>query len=325
MARIQTLAPTQADSKIQELPTAVPADESSDEETCHVGTTSFHGEVGRGPFAPGGGRYWLFTSKLCPFAHRTEIVRVLKGLEQCVGLTVAGSVQTEQGWDLTIPYRASNVSPNPVNGVARIPDLYQLSSPDYSGRASVPVLFDKQTKTIVNNESAEIVLQLNSAFDDHRDCGHPGLDLYPHATRPAIDAINGLLADEFIGPIYRAGFARDQKSYEDAFDRVFAALDDLEGILADGRWYLTGGDLSLADVHAFPHLARFDPIYYSLYKLNLRHVSDYPHLSEYMERLWQEAAFRGTFDLQAVKEGYYLSCNQPNPLGVVPKGPAIGE
>ena len=305
--------------------TAVPTDESSGREICHVGRTSFHDEVGGGPFAPGAGRYWLFTSKLCPFAHRTEIVRVLKGLERCVGLTVAGSIQTEQGWDLTIPYRASNVSPNPLNGVARMPDLYELSSPGYSGRASVPVLFDKQTETIVNNESAEIVLQLNSAFDDYGDCGHPDLDLYPEAIRPAIDAVNGLLADEFIGPLYRAGFAQDQQSYEDAFDRVFAALDDLDGILADGRSYLTGRDLSLADVHAFPHLARFDPIYYSLYKLNLRHVSDYPHLSEYMERLWQEAAFRETFDLQAVKEGYYLSWNQPNPLGVVPKGPAIGE
>lgn len=289
------------------------------DELCHVTTTSFHAELGsdRYPFAAG--RYWLFTSKLCPFAHRTELARKLTGLERAIGLTIAGSVQTSKGWDLDDIYGGSGNTPNPVSEIDRLPGLYALAAPGYEGRASVPVLFDTHTQTIVNNESAEIIRMFDNVavgFGDHDT-------LYPQSQRPHIDEIIRLLNDDLISPVYRAGFAKNQADYDLNSKRVFATLAQLDTRLAQTGPFLAGKALTLADIHAFPHLVRFDPIYHSLYRLNRGFIRDYPNIAAYLGRLGALPAFAETLDLQAAKSGYFLSWNQPTNASFVPAGPLV--
>lgn len=287
-------------------------------ELCHVARTDFHAALGDPAYPVEPDRYWLFTSKLCPFAHRTEIVRALKGVQDRVGLTIADPVQTSAGWNLIDHHRSADSAPSPLEGVSHLPGIYAHASPGYAGRASVPVLFDTHTRTIVNNESAEIIRQFDRVF--------PSEDtemLYPEAARKAIDGLTDFLDEALITPIYRAGFAADQSTYVAHHDAVFAALDTLEERLATAGPYLLGDRVTLADVHAFPHLARFDSVYHSLYRLNARFVRDTPALSGYMARLGEIPAFADTLDIEALKAGYFLSWNQPTVGGFVPAGPPV--
>ena len=291
------------------------------DELCHVAITSFHDELGGDKYPFEAGRYWLFTSKVCPFAHRTELARKLTGLASEIGLTIAGSVQTEKGWNIGQPYMGHESKPNPISGVDRLPDVYELASPGYAGRASVPVLFDTKTQTIVNNESAEILQQLDAIAT--KETEHASL--YPEARRKEIDAIIDELNNEFISPIYRSGFAKDQQTYDENTARVFDALARLESHLNKGGIYLAGDQLTLADLHAYPHLSRFDGVYHSLYRLNSAFIRDYPSITLYLERLGNIDDFADTLDIKSAKAGYFLSWNQPTNAHFVPSGPIVNS
>ncbi len=288
-------------------------------EMCHVETTTFHNELGSEDYPFEKDRYWLFTSKVCPFAHRTEITRALTGLTDDIGLTIAGAVQTKKGWDLGGRYESADSAASPVASIDRLPDLYKLATPDYLGRASVPVLFDTKTNTIVNNESSEIIHQLDQIATQHFE--HE--TLYPKNKQTLIDALITELADELITPIYRAGFAKDQQSYQSYFEKVFACLTKLDKRLGETNAYIAGDNLTLADVHAYPHIARFDAAYHSLYRLNKHFIRDYPNITDYMARLGEISAFCGTLDIQAVKDGYFLAWNQPTEGKFAPLGPEV--
>ena len=288
-------------------------------EICHVTTTSFHGKIKHDETPFEANRYWLFTSKLCPFAHRTEIVRKLSKLTDTIGLTIAGSVQTSKGWNISERYQSPDSAPSPVKGISRLPAIYELSTPSYSGRVSVPILFDTISNTIINNESAEIINQLDDIAVHY--FAYPSL--YPEDKHSKIEQIINQLENEFISPIYRAGFAKDQQTYNSNFKQVFTYLDKLNRHLSEPGRYIAGEELTLADVHAFPHLSRFDSVYYSLYHLNLKYLNSYRHITAYMSRLSEVAAFTETLDIEAIKEGYFCSWNQPTNGHFVPEGPIV--
>ncbi len=289
------------------------------DELCHVTKTSFHDELGSEQYPFESGRYWLFTSKLCPFAHRTEIARKLAGLDAHIGLTIAGSVQTENGWNLAEIYPGKDNTPSPIAQIERLPGIYSLAAPGYTGRASVPVLFDTQTQSIVNNESAEIIRMFDSIAVELAN--HD--TLYPNSQRTSVDEMIRLLNDDLISPIYRAGFANDQAGYDANSNKAFAALAALDHHLAQTGPFIAGATLSLADIHAYPHLSRFDAIYHSLYRLNRGFIRDYPNIAAYLARLGAIPAFADTLDLQASKDGYFLSWNQPTNANFVPAGPVV--
>ncbi len=288
-------------------------------EICHVETTAFHNKLGGEDYPFETGRYWLFTSKLCPFAHRTEIMRTLSRLNEHIGLTIAGSVQTAEGWNLEERYEGPDSSSSPVVAAKRLPAIYEIAAPGYTGRASLPVLFDTKTNTIVNNESAEIIRQFDELSMQHYD--NP--TLYPKNKCKLIDEMIDRLGNDFITPIYRAGFASDQQTYLSYFNQVFAFLDTLDQHLGASGPYIVGEQLTLADVHAYPHLARFDAVYHSLYRLNQKFLCDYPHIADYLGRLGEIPAFADSLDIQATKAGYFLSWNQPTNGYFVPAGPIV--
>lgn len=288
-------------------------------EICHVETTSFHKELGSNDYPFEKDRYWLYTSKVCPFAHRTEIMRALTGLTAHIGLTIAGAVQTEQGWDLGGRYESADSAASPIADINRLPDIYKLAAPGYTGRASVPVLFDTKTNTIVNNESSEIIRQFDQVATQHFE----HTTLYPKDKQSLIDALIIELADELITPIYRAGFAKDQQTYQSYFEKVFSCLTKLDKRLGETGAYIAGDNLTLADIHAYPHIARFDAAYHSLYRLNKHFIRDYPNITDYMTRLGEIPAFGETLDVQAVKNGYFLAWNQPTEGNFTPLGPEV--
>lgn len=291
-------------------------------EICHVPTTSFRDMLGDYEYPYEDGRYWLFTSKLCPFAHRTEIARAYMGLEHSIGLTIAGPVQTEKGWNLKERTATAESAACPIPGADNLPAIYELASPGYAGRVSVPVLFDMQSKRIVNNESAEIIRMLDTLEAKRADV--PSIyEVYTEDERNEIDRICLYLDAEFITPIYQAGFAKDQRHYESNAKRVFAALDNLEICLSNNGPYLAGSAITAADIHAFPHLSRFDAIYHSLYGLNAKYIRDYPAVTTYVDRLARTHGFGSTLDIDASKTGYFKSWNQPTDGAFVPVGPAV--
>lgn len=289
------------------------------DELCHVTTTSFHDELGSEKYPMEAGRYWLFTSRLCPFAHRAEITRSLKGLKGVIGHTIVDPVQTEKGWNIGERYQHPDSAPGPIEGFDRLPDYYELSAPGYDGRCSVPVLFDTKTNKIVNTESAEISQQFDRL---NTDTSLPN-ELSPDGLRGEIGKMIEFLNDEFISPIYRAGFSKSQSSYQENFDRVFAALDVLDLHLASSKSFLIGDKLTLADVHAYPHLSRFDGAYHMLYKVNRAFIRDYKNISAYLVRVAAVQGFGDTLDIDAMKRGYFLSWNQPTEGGFVPVGPKV--
>ncbi|CAO3451600.1 Glutathione S-transferase, omega (EC 2.5.1.18) [Azospirillum argentinense] len=266
---------------------------------------------GSTPFQPEAGRYHLFVSLACPWAHRTLILRKLKGLEDAIGVTVVDPLMREEGW--TFP------EPDPVTGSTRLHEVYTKADPTYSGRVTVPVLWDRKTGTIVSNESAEIVRMLNREFDAFGDAS---LDFYPAELAEEIDRLNAFVYDRVNNGVYKAGFATSQEKYEQAFDALFAALDELDGRLADRR-YLLGNRQTEADWRLFTTLVRFDAVYVGHFKCNLRRIADYPNLSGYLRDLYQVPGVAETVDFHHIKRHYYASHTMINPTGVVPKGPAL--
>jgi putative glutathione S-transferase len=260
------------------------------------------------------GRYLLVTAPSCPWAHRTVLVRALKRLDDVIPLLEA-DLPKGDGW----AYSRGFDDLAPKDGVFHVHQVYTAAQSDYTGRATVPVLWDRKTKTIVNNESSEIVRMLNTEFDAFGDAG---LDLYPPALHPEIDEINRFIYDNINNGVYRAGLAKSQEAYEQAFRNLFAALDELEGRLSRQRW-LVGGRFTEADLRLFPTLIRFDTVYYLLFKCNLRRLADYHHLSNYTREIYQMPGVAETVDFDKIKLGYYGGMRHLNPRGILPLGPAL--
>jgi len=260
------------------------------------------------------GRYQLFVSYLCPWASRALILRRLKGLEEIIPVAVAEPVIGEEGWTFAEPQDAGPRVPP----VRYLRELYAATDPRYTGKVSVPVLWDRRAGRIVNNESADLMRILNEAFDL---LNGSRLDFYPPPLRPAIDAWNARIYEGLNNGVYRSGFARTQASYEGAVAEVFATLDGLEAHLAGSR-YLAGEYLTEADWRLFVTLVRFDAAYHGAFKCNLRRIEDYPQLSEYLRELYQWPGVRETVRIDHIKRGYY-GIRSINPTGIVPAGPVL--
>jgi putative glutathione S-transferase len=265
---------------------------------------------GAGGYPAEAGRYHLYVSLACPWAHRTLIFRKLKQLEEAISVSVVEPVMSAEGWAF------SSECPDHVNGFSHLHQLYTRSEPHYSGRVSVPVLWDKRTGTIVNNESAEIIRMLNDAF------GTPTSDYYPAAFRREIDEVNALVYENVNNGVYRCGFAGTQAAYEAATRRLFDALDVLDQRLSRSR-YLVGDRLTEADWRLFTTLVRFDAVYYGHFKCNLRRIEDYGGLSGYLRDLYQVPGIAETVDFDHIKRHYYVSHAHINPSGIVPLGPLL--
>lgn len=281
--------------------------------------SSFHGRVtadGRSGFKAEAGRYHLYVSLACPWAHRTLIMRTLKGLEDVLSISVVAPVMGDGGWSFAD--EPGCIADN-VNGSHQLHQIYTKAKPDYSGRVTVPVLWDKKTAAIVNNESSEILRMLNGEFNAF---AKTEVDFYPPELRDEIDALNAIIYATVNNGVYRAGFATTQVAYDTAFDALFATLDDLESRLARQR-YLCGERLTEADWRLFPTLVRFDAVYYGHFKCNLRRLVDYPNLWAYTRELYQIPGIAGTIDMGHIKRHYYGSHRTLNPTRIVPRGPAI--
>ncbi|RTM00235.1 MAG: glutathione S-transferase family protein [Hyphomicrobiales bacterium] len=268
------------------------------------------GPTGTDGFKAEAGRYHLYVALICPWASRTLIARKLKGLEDVVSLSIVEPELGAQGWRFA--------SPDPVNGATWLHEIYTRADPHVSGRATVPVLWDKLRGTIVNNESAEILRMFNSGFGSLAS----GPDLYPEPLRAEIDKLNDLIYRRLNNGVYRAGFATTQIAYEEAFRDVFAQLDELEARLSAGGPWLMGKAFAEADIRLFVTLVRFDAAYYGLFKTNLRRITDYPALSAYLARVLDVPGVRGTVNIDHIKRGYY-SIKRLNPTGIVPLGPDL--
>lgn len=275
------------------------------------------GPSGSGGFKAEPGRYHLYVSLACPWAHRTLIFRRLKGLEEAISLSVVHWLMAENGWTFA---PGEGVVPDPIGGARFLHEIYTRADPHYSGRVTVPVLWDKQQGTIVNNESAEIIRMLNSAFDGAG--ARPG-DFYPEALRPEIDALNERIYATVNNGVYKAGFATTQEAYEEAVKPLFETLDWLEERLGSHR-FLTGDGLTEADWRLFTTLIRFDPVYVGHFKCNIRRIADYPRLSAYLRALYHVEGVAGTVNFAHIKGHYYQSHRTINPTGIVPVGPDMG-
>jgi putative glutathione S-transferase len=274
------------------------------------------GPSGAGGFAAESGRYHLYVSLACPWAHRTVIFRKLKALENVVSMSVVSPDMLEHGWTFNEDEGSTG---DTANGKSKLSEIYLLADPKYTGRVSVPVLWDKKRKTIVNNESSEIIRMLNSAFDAFTDVR---TDYYPKELRTEIDRINEFVYANVNNGVYRAGFATTQAAYEQAFRNLFDALDEIERILSRRR-YLVGNIITEADWRLFPTLVRFDAVYYAHFKCNWRHVYEYPNLSNYVRDLYQQPGVAETVSLAQIKRHYYGSQRHVNPTGIVPVGPQL--
>lgn len=274
------------------------------------------GPSGVGGFAAEPDRYHLYVSLACPWAHRTLIFRALKGLEDLIPVSVVHWYMGEQGWTFN---EGESIVPDPNEGAKVLHQLYTLADPHYSGRVTVPVLWDKQLRTIVSNESSEIIRMFNTAFDQ---LGARHGDFYPLALREEIDALNDRIYRTVNNGVYRCGFATTQHAYEEALEPLFATLDDLEERLANRR-YLLGSVFTEADWRLFTTLVRFDPVYVGHFKCNLRRLIDYPHLFAYTRDLYQAPGVDETVNFTHIKRHYYQSHGTINPTGVVPVGPEV--
>ncbi|MDH5823912.1 glutathione S-transferase family protein [Luteimonas sp. RD2P54] len=274
------------------------------------------GPEGEGGFRAEPGRYHLYIARACPWAHRAAIFRELKGLQAMIGLSVTHWLMAEDGWTFR---EAPGVVADEVNGVDCLWQLYAKSDPGYTGRVTVPVLWDKRTGRIVSNESADIIRMFNSAFDG---VGAAAGDYYPAELRGRIDEVNRRVYDNLNNGVYRAGFARSQDAYDEAAEAVFETLDWLEEMLS-GQRYLCGETLTEADWRLFTTLLRFDAVYHGHFKCNLRRLVDYPALWSYTRELYQHSGVEGTVDFDHIKRHYYESHRHINPTGIVPKGPVL--
>ena len=268
------------------------------------------GPSGSGGFKAEPGRYHLFVSYNCPWAHRAIILRKLKQLEACLACRLP--ISQNSGWAIRSDRRF-----HPEDEALSV-TRFMPRDADYTGKVTVPTLWDRERRTIVNNESSEIIRMLNSSFRAHTDVSY---DFYPEDLRGEIDRINEVVYSHFNNGVYRSGFARSQEAYEEAARKVFVCLDMMEELLSERR-YLAGERITEADWRAFPTLLRFDLVYYSHFKCNLRRVQDYPNLANYLRELYQWPGIKETLDLQKIKAGYYSQLNV-NPTGIVPIGPNL--
>ncbi len=274
------------------------------------------GPTGEGGFAAEAGRYHLYVSHACPWAHRTTIFRSLKKLENAISISVTAPLYGKTGWEFGTALGGTG---DDVNGKATLAEIYLLADPHYTGRVSVPVLWDKKRRTIVNNESSEIIRMLNSAFDAFTNVR---TDYYPAELRAEIDRINDIVYPNVNNGVYRAGFAISQAAYEEAARAIFATFDQLEERLSRQR-YLVGHQITEADWRLFTTLIRFDTVYYGHFKCNLRRVADYANLWNYLRDLYAVPGIAETVSIDHIKRHYYGSQRQVNPTGIVPIGPLI--
>lgn len=273
--------------------------------------SAFRDRIDGERFPAEAGRYHLFVAWACPWAHRTLLFRHLKGLTEAISVSVVAPLMLDHGWEFPD-------GGDPLTGSRHLYEVYLKARPDYTGRVTVPVLWDKHTQSIVNNESAEIVRMLNSGFGDLAR----GPDFYPEDLRVEIDAVNARVYDDINNGVYKAGFATTQTAYEEAFDALFAALDWVEDRLGRQR-YLVGDRITEADWRLFTTLVRFDAVYHGHFKCNLRRIADYPHMAGYLRELYQVPGVAETVRFDHIKQHYYGSHRTINPTGIVPKGPLL--
>lgn len=273
------------------------------------------GPTGSGGFKAEPGRYHIYMATSCPWAHRTQIMARLKGLNDAISFSVVQPRRTDQGWvfDPDDPQHRDDIL-----GKSCLHEVYAASTPDYTGRVTVPVLFDKHQKVIVNNESSEIIRMLNGPFDRFAESHY---DYFPEDLRGEIDAINARVYDNLNNGVYRAGYAKSQEAYEAAYEDVFDTLDWMDALLAERR-YLAGDRITEADWRAFPTLVRFDVAYVGAFRCNKKRIVDYENLWPYLRELYQQPGVAETVDFETYKAGYYRS-KERNPLGIIPKGPEI--
>jgi glutathionyl-hydroquinone reductase len=274
------------------------------------------GPTGTDGFAAKAGRYHLYVSLACPWAHRTLIMRTLKGLQQIIPISVTHWLMGEQGWTFA---GGEGVIPDPLFNSQYLHEIYTRADPEYTGRVSVPVLWDQHTQTIVNNESAEILRMFNSAFDS--EGALPG-DYYPAPLRDTIDALNARIYETVNNGVYKAGFAATQAAYEEAVTPLFEMLDWLDNLLASSR-FLCGDALTEADIRLFTTLVRFDSVYVGHFKCNIRRLIDYPNLWAYTRDIYQWPGIAETVNFTHIKRHYYQSHRTINPTGIVPVGPLL--
>jgi putative glutathione S-transferase len=274
------------------------------------------GPTGEGGFQAEPGRYHLYVSLACPWAHRTLIIRTLKGLDALISVSVVHWYMAKNGWTFQ---SGDGTGPDVVNGADFLYQIYTTARPNYSGRVTVPVLWDKKNKTVVSNESSEIIRMFNSAFDG---IGAKSEDFYPDTLRTEIDALNDRIYDAVNNGVYKAGFATTQEAYEAAVIPLFATLDWLEDRLSTQR-YLTGASVAEADFRLFTTLVRFDPVYVGHFKCNIRRIADYPNLSGYVRDLYQIRGVAQTVNMEHIKNHYYASHETINPSRVIPVGPQV--
>jgi len=267
-------------------------------------------------FQPDMGRYHLYVSYACPWAHRTLITRKLKGLEDVVSVDVVAPFLSSTGW--SFDDSVEGATGDRENNYSNLQEVYFAAKENFAGTITVPVLWDKKNHTIVNNESAEIIRLFNSEFQALAK--HPELDLYPQPLREEIESLNDWIFPEINNGVYRCGFARSQEAYNDAFRRLFAALDRVESLLQERR-YLTGDQLTEADVRLFTTLVRFDAVYSVHFKCNLRHIVDYSGMWRFVRDIYNLPGVAETVNMEHIKLHYYQSHTHINPFGIVPLGP----
>ncbi|MEM1080053.1 MAG: glutathione S-transferase family protein [Pseudomonadota bacterium] len=303
----QTLIPKSEDGQFHRKPTSF---------RHWITTDGSAGPEGKAGFQAEAGRYHLYVASACPWAHRALIFRKLKGLEPMISVSVVNPLMLDYGWSFEPGYK---VSADPIQQAEYLHQIYTAADLDYTGRVSVPVLWDRKHHTIVSNESADIIRMFNQAFDEIG--AKPG-NYYPATLRSAIDSINDRVYRAINNGVYKAGFATTQQAYESAVLALFEALDELE-LLLDAQRYLCGRRITEADWRLFTTLIRFDSVYVGHFKCNLRRIEDYPNLSNYLRELYQWPGIAETVDFHAIKLHYYGSHAQLNPSGVMPIGPAL--
>jgi len=274
------------------------------------------GPSGTGGFKAEAGRYHLYVALACPWAHRTLIFRKLKGLEEIISVSIVDPLMLENGWEFK---NRDGGTVDHLFGAKAMWEIYTKADPHYSGRVTVPVLWDTKTGTIVNNESSEIIRMFNSAFDG---LTASTADYYPEALRGEIDRINELVYDTVNNGVYKSGFATTQQAYDEHVGKLFETLDSLEKRLGESR-YLVGTTLTEADWRLFTTLVRFDAVYVGHFKCNIRRIEDYPNLSAYLRELYQVPGVKETVNMAHIKRHYYASHKTINPTGIVPMGPAL--
>ncbi|PNL91056.1 glutathione S-transferase family protein [Aerococcus viridans] len=281
-----------------------------------ITTDGAPGPSGEGGFKAEPGRYHLYVSLACPWAGRTLMLRKLKGLEDMISISIVNPIMLENGWTFAPD---QGVIPDPILDADFLHQVYTHADPNYTGRVTVPVLYDKEKDTIVNNESSEIMLMLNSAFDE---IGATEGDYYPEELRDQIKEMDDFVYPNINNGVYKAGFATDQAVYEEEVDHVFDALEKLDGILADKK-FLLGDKLTTSDIRLFPTLIRFEHVYYGHFKCNIKHLTDFENVWRYTREIYNMAGISDTVDFYHIQHHYYGSHPTINPNGIIPAGPAI--